>query len=697
MILEATRECLQEVFDLPALVEVLRDLRSRKIRMVTVDNTKASPFAQSLLFSWIATFMYEGDAPLAERRAAALSLDRDLLRELLGTDELRELLDADALGELELELQRLTDSARERIRGSDDLHDLLADLGDLTEAELAARADLDAGPLLSELRRDRRVVDIALAGETRVIAAEDAARYRDAFGCALPPGLPAAFTESTPEPLLELVARFARTHGPFVTQEITQRFGQGPDRLVDALRRLEAADRVVRGEFRPDGNEREWCDTTVLQRLRRRSLAKLRHEVEPVDPEVFARFLPAWHSMDSTRHGVDALLDALVLIQGAPLPASTLELHVLPSRVSGYRPDQLDELMSSGDLVWAGAGPIGPRDGRIVLAFRDRAPLLLPPALDRPEGRLQDAIVEHLGRAGASFWPDLLASTGNAPEQELVAALWDLVWAGYVTNDSLAPLRAQLGRGSTRKKAGPRGARPRPGGLRRVGPPAGAGRWSLVRPAAPMPTDAGSGTVAAVVGPTPTERAHALANQLLERHGVVTREGVRAEGIYGGYAAVYPVLRALEESGRVRRGYFVAGLGAAQFALPGAVDRLRSFRHGDPEAEPRVMAATDPAQPYGAALAWPESSGRPSRAAGAYVVIVDGSLHAYLERGARTLTTFTDADAWAPALVRLVKDGHLRKIEITQIDGVAVREHRGANALRAAGARDTPRGLVIRD
>ena len=696
MILEATRECLQEVFDLPALVEVLRDLRSRKIRMVTVDNTKASPFAQSLLFSWIATFMYEGDAPLAERRAAALSLDRDLLRELLGTDELRELLDADALGELELELQRLTSSARERIRGSDDLHDLLADLGDLSEAELTARTDLDVTPLLTALRRDRRVVDIALAGETRVIAAEDAARYRDAFGCALPPGLPAAFTESTAEPLLELVARFARTHGPFVTQEITQRFGQGPDRLVDALRGLEGTDRVVRGEFRPDGNEREWCDTTVLQRLRRRSLAKLRHEVEPVDPEVFARFLPAWHSMDSTRHGVDALLDALVLIQGAPVPASTLELDVLASRVSGYRPDQLDELMSSGDLVWAGAGPIGPRDGRIVLAFRDRAPLLLPPALDRPEGRLQDAILEHLSRAGASFWPDLLAAAGNAPEPEVLAALWDLVWAGHVTNDSLTPLRAQLGRGLTRKKSGPRGARPRPGGLRRVGPPAGAGRWSLVRPVAPSAT-AEPGTANTITGPSPTERAHALANQLLERHGVVTREGVRAEGIYGGYAAVYPILRALEESGRVRRGYFVAGLGAAQFALPGAVDRLRSFRTGDPEAEPRVMAATDPAQPYGAALAWPESSGRPSRAAGAYVVIVDGSLHAYLERGGRTLRTFTDSDAWAPALLRLVKDGHVRKIEITQIDGVAVREHRSAEALRAAGFRDTPRGLVIRD
>ena len=682
IILETTRECLQEVFDLPALVEVLRDLRARRIRMVTVDTARASPFAQSLLYSWIATFMYEGDAPLAERRAAALSLDRNLLRELLGTDELRELLDAEALGELELELQRLTASMRERIRTVDDVHDLLRDLGDLSEIALSARCDLDPAPMLSELRAVRRVIDITIAGDTRFIAAEDAARYRDAFGCALPPGLPVSFTDPVPEPLTDLVARFARTHGPFTTAEAAQRFGVAADRLVDTLRALEAADRIVRGEFRPDGREREWCDTTVLRRLRRRSLAKLRHEVEPVEPEVLARFLPAWHGMDAPRHGVDALLDALTLIQGAPVPASTLEHDVLPARVGGYGPGLLDAVLSSGEIVWVGAGAIGPRDGRIVLAFRDRAHLLLPAALERPTGALHDGIVGHLERAGASFWPELLGAAHNAPEAEVLAALWDLVWAGYVTNDSFAPLRAQLGRGKRRAKTT---ARPRPGSLRRTGPPAGAGRWSLLRTEWTGPAF------------TPTERAHALATQLLDRHGVVTREAVRAEGIFGGYAAVYPVLRALEETGRVRRGYFVAGLGAAQFALPGAVDRLRAFRTDTPDDEPRVLAATDPAQPYGAALAWPENPGRPSRAAGAYVVIGDGHLLAYLERGAKTLTTFTESDSWATALVRLVKDGRVRKIELTHVDGQPVREHRAAEALRTAGAHDTPRGLVIRD
>jgi ATP-dependent Lhr-like helicase len=520
-------------------------------------------------------------------------------------------------------------------------------------------------------------VDIAVAGETRVIAAEDASVYRDVLGAALPPGLPAAFTESRATPLVDLVARYARTHGPFTTRDVAARYGLAAERLGDALQTLVDTDRVVRGEFRPDGTEREWCDTGVLRRIRRRSLARLRHEVEPVDPEVLARFLPAWHGMDAPRHGTDALLDALTLLQGAPVPASTLETDVLPARVGGYRPELLDELIGSGEVVWAGAGAIGPRDGRIVLVYRDRAALLLPPALERPEGPLHDALLERLSSAGASFWPDVLSAAANAPEAEVLAALWDLVWSGHVTNDGLAPLRAQLGRGRTARRPP---ARPRPGGLRRAGPPAGAGRWSLV-PYADV---------------TPTARAHALTHQLLERHGVVTREGARAEGIVGGYAAVYPVLRALEESGKVRRGYFVAGLGAAQFALPGAVDRLRTHRNPDADAEPRVLAATDPAQPYGAALPWPESAGRPSRAAGAYVVLHAGQLMAFLERGARNLVTFTDDDGWYGALVALVKDGRLRQIELTHIDGQPVREHPHAPAWRAVGARDTPRGLVVR-
>ncbi|MEP6625368.1 MAG: DEAD/DEAH box helicase, partial [Acidimicrobiia bacterium] len=680
IILEATRECLQDVFDLPSLIGVLRELRARSLRMVTVDTQRASPFAQSLLYSWIATFMYEGDAPLAERRAAALSLDRNLLRELLGTEELRELLDPAALAELELELQRLTPEIRGRIRTVDDGHDLLRELGDLTETAIVDRAALPIAEFLPELRSARRVIDIVVAGESRVIAAEDAARYRDAFGAALPPGLPGAFTESAPAPLREILARFARTHGPFTTAEAASRFGIASDRAATELRDLEEHDRLVHGEFRPDGHEREWCDPNVLRRLRRRSLAKLRHEVEPVDGEVLARFLPAWHGMDAPRPGIDTLLDVIGQLQGAPIPASSLESDVLPMRVAGYRADQLDELMSSGDVVWVGAGAIGPRDGRIVLAFRDQAALLLPALGDVPTGPIHDAIMEHLGRVGASFWPEILGAAGNPPEAEVIAALWDLAWAGAITNDSFAALRAQLGR--ARGKSRTTRSRPRPSSLRRIGPPAAAGRWSRVHPEAPA-TEA-------------TLRAHALAQQLLERYGVVTREAVRSEGVLGGYAAVYPVLRALEERGRVRRGYFVSGLGAAQFALPGAVDRLRSHREADPDAEPRVFSATDPAQPYGAALAWPESTGRPARAAGAFVVITDGILRAYIERGARTIVTFSDDDGWVGAIPTMVKDGRVRQIEIADIDGAPVREHRLAEALRAVGGRDTPRGLVFR-
>ena len=457
IVLEATRECLQDVFDLPALQTVLRDLRSRQIRMVAVDTPKASPFAQSLLFGWIAVYMYEGDAPLAERRAAALALDRDLLRELLGAEELRELLDPGALADLELELQRIAPEGRRRARSVDELHDVLRELGDLNPDELAQRSDDDPRAWVERLVSERRAIRVTVAGETRLIAAEDAARYRDALGAAIPAGLPAAFTDPVEHPLPSLLARYARTHGPFTTAEAADRLGTNRERVHGALTDLETDGRLVHGEFRPGGNEREWCDTDVLRRLRRRSLARLRHEVEPVDGAVFGRFLPAWQGVRSGRHGTDALVDALVQLQGTPLVASSFELDVLAARVEGYRSDRLDELCSSGELVWMGVGALGSGDGRIVLAFRDRAGLLLPdPPTEGPEGPLHEAIRSRLADAGASFWPELLAATGNVDEREVLAALWDLVWAGEVTNDGFAPLRAVL----ERRKASRRSARP---------------------------------------------------------------------------------------------------------------------------------------------------------------------------------------------------------------------------------------------
>ena len=555
ILLEATRECLNDVFDLPALRQLLRDLRSRKVRVVPVDTAQASPFAQSLLFGWIAVYMYSGDAPLAERRAAALALDRDLLRELLGAEELRELLDPDVLADLEAELQHLVEGRR--ARDADEVHDLLRLLGPLTRDEIAARSEpffeartahdevgasknAAEADTLAELTEARRVIRVGIAGEERFAAAEDAARLRDALGCAIPLGLPGVFTESVDAPLVDLVARYARTHGPFVTREVAARFGVDVERIRGPLDALAADGRVVQGEFRPDGVEREWCDDDVLRQLRRRSLAALRREVEPVDAEALARFLPRWQGVGLPRRGVDGLVEVLGVLQGAALPASVLEASILPARLPGYRAADLDALCTSGDLVWVGAGSLGATDGRVRLVFRDQVDVLVPVASEPPPAEpLHEALRDQLLTRGASFWPELLRAAAAADQAyddaAVMAALWDLVWAGEVTNDSLAPLRAFVG-GRGRKRAGatagrPRG-RPRPGRLNRVGPPAAAGRWSLVAPLRlPLPGHA---------APSPTEVAHAQALQLLERYGVLTREAALGEGIEGGFAGVYP-------------------------------------------------------------------------------------------------------------------------------------------------------------
>ncbi len=724
ILLETTRECLDDVFDLPALREVLTGLRSRAIRVVPADTAQASPMAQSLIFGWIAVYMYDYDAPMAERRAAALALDRDLLRELLGAEELRELIDPVVLGDLELELQRLTDGRR--ARDADEVHDLLRVLGPLTAWEIDARCDAgrpsEVAVWIERLVEQRRAIRVGIAGEQRLAAAEDAARVRDALGAALPVGLPAAFTDPVDDPLGDLVARFARTHGPFLAAQVAGRYGLPVERVEPVLARLGADGRLVRGEFRPDGVEREWCDDDVLRQLRRRSLAALRREVEPVGPDALARFLPAWQGVGLPRRGLDALVEVVGSLQGAAVPASVLEADVLPARVAGFRTADLDALCTAGDVVWVGAGGLGAADGRIRLLFRDQAALLLGRPADAdgatgaavptqavaaqgtlgadgpPAAPVHEALRTCLAGRGAVFWPELVeaAHGAGAPYDEptVLAALWDLVWAGEVTNDSLAPVRALVGhpptagaRGRRRPAGAGRSRRPNLGGLSRLGPPAASGRWSLVAPLLQPP-------------PTETELVHARAQQLLERHGVLTREAVLAEGVEGGFAAVYPVLKALEERGQVRRGYFVTGLGAAQFALPGAVDRLRSCR--DPQEldlAPVVLAATDPAQAYGAALAWPPSDGRPARTAGAFVVLVAGEPVAYLERGARSLATFPrtlEHAHWAEGLVALVKDGRLRRIEIGKVDGGPVAASPVADHLRAAGFVDGYRGLVLR-
>ncbi len=688
IILETYREVLRDVFDMPALRELLADVRARRIRIVSVESRSASPFASSLLFDYVGSFMYEGDAPLAERRAQALALDRELLAELLGSEELRELIDPEAVADLELELQAL--APNRQARTLDGVADLLRRLGDLRTDEVAARASgVDSAAALSELEATRRAVRVRVGGEERWIAVEDAARYRDAVGASPPAGVAETFLAPVDRPLDLLLARWARTHAPFTADAPATRWGLAATVVEERLRAMAAAGELLEGAFRPGGAAHEFTDPDVLRQLRRRSLARLRREVEPVEPEVLARFLPAWQGVGSTAGGLGRLIEAVAQLEGVPLPASVLERDVLPARVAGYIPRLLDELGAAGEVVWIGRGSLGRDDGRVALFRRDRVDLLASAgSVDvRPSGSIHDAIRQHLQRRGASFYPQLRAADTDARnDEELLDALWDLVWAGEVTNDTFAPLRA-LSLPRSRSKA-----RPRPGRLMALGPPRAAGRWSLV---------------ADLVGEerSPTERGHALATTLLDRHGVVTREAVVAEGTTGGYASVYPVLRAMEESGRARRGYFVAGLGAAQFALPGAVDRLRAIRDDEPTV--RVLAATDPAQPYGAALAWPRGADDErlplQRAAGAYVVIVDGLAVLYLERGGRSLVSLPAAadpelrDRAVAALPALVAPGGpMRELRIERVDREPVASSDLASALAAVGFRPSYRGFLLR-
>ena len=688
IILETYREVLRDVFDLPALKEVLAGIRSRSIRTVSVETRSASPFASSLLFDYVGNFMYEGDAPLAERRAQALTLDRELLADLLGTEELRELIDPAVVADLELELQALTGGRRART--ADGIADLLRRLGDLRTDEVVARVvGIDAAEALAGLEGERRVVRMRIGAEERWVAVEDVARYRDALGATPPPGVAETWLASTDHALDGLLARWARSHAPFTADAPAARWGVAPATVEEALHRLVAQGGLMSGAFRPGHAGTEYTEPDVLRALRRRSLARLRREVEPVEPEVLGRFLPSWQGIGSQHGGIGRLVEVVAQLEGVAMPASILERDVLAARVRDYTPRLLDELGAAGEVVWIGRGPIGRDDGRITLYRRDRVDLLasLEPAADRPDGPLHDAIRTHLVHRGASFYPQMRQMTSSGSDEELLDALWDLVWAGEVTNDTFAPLRA-LSLPRSRSKA-----RPRPGRLVSLGPPRAAGRWSLV---------------ADLVGEsrTPTERSHALATTLLERQGVVTREAVVSEGIAGGYASVYPVLRAMEEAGRSRRGYFVAGLGAAQFALPGAVDRLRAAREADDlRGKAVVLGAADPAQPYGAALPWPRRNDDErlplQRAAGAYVVLVDGRAALYLERGGRSVLTLPGTDAeilgvGTHALADLVRIGRLRELRLERVDRLPPGESRLAEALTDEGFRPGYRGWILR-
>ncbi|HET7139476.1 MAG TPA: DEAD/DEAH box helicase [Arthrobacter sp.] len=786
IVLETVRECLQDVYDLPALKDIAASVERRELRIVQTTTQQPSPFAKSLLFGYVAQFLYEGDSPLAERRAAALALDSTLLNELLGRVELRELLDAKVIEETELELQRLAPDRR--ARGMEGVADLLRLLGPLTPGEVAARLVVEgsrqarspeietpvvegsrqarspeietpeidtflATAHLTALLRANRAIKVNIGGAERYAAVEDAARLRDAIGVPLPMGVPLAFIEPVADPLGDLVSRYARTHGPFTSAEAAARLGLGVAVVGTALKRHAADGRVVEGEFRPHAappepagsgqdiqpgvhqeqqpTTSEWCDADVLRKLRRRSLAALRAEVEPVDAAAYGRFLPAWQHVRTpgsgrgqpSLRGLDGIVTAIDQLSGVPVPASAWEPLVLASRVSNYQPAMLDELMAAGEILWSGAGALPGNDGWVSLHLADSAELTLNPAVDYERGDAQQRLLDHLrNNGGGYFFRQLTDVAGGMDsvlsDQDVVSALWDLAWAGRITGDTFAPVRALIAGGHTAHRQVSKAPRLRAPRLSRLGrthglgspgfggsgygsasgaratPPMAAGRWSAL----PLPElDA-------------TIHARATAELLLDRYGVVTRGSVMAEQILGGFGLMYKVLARLEEAGRCRRGYFIEHLGAAQFAVPATVDRLRTYSEdtqlATPEPVALALAATDPANPYGAALPWPalnEDAGtghRPGRKAGALVVLVDGALVLYVERGGKTLLAFSDDEAVlsaaGAALVGVVTGGAVDKLIMEKVNGHGILDTPVAAALAAAGAYSTPKGLRIR-
>ncbi len=725
IILETLREVLQDVYDVPALLRIARGIGERRIRLIETEPAQPSPYARDLLFGYVGAFMYEGDSPLAERRAAALSVDPALLSELLGKVEMRELLDPEIIAQFEREVQRL--DPERRARGIEGVADLLRMLGPLDPAEVAARLDPatssategEASAHLDALVQTRRAIPVTIAGATRIAAIEDAGRLRDALGVALPVGIPTAFLEPVADPLGDLVARYARTHGPFTTDAVAERLGIGTAVARLTLQRLESQGRIASGYFLPDpstgsgtggtgsgtggagSGDLEWCDSEVLRRLRMRSLAAIRGSVEPVPQQAYARFLPVWQHLTRPLEGIDGVAAVIEQLAGVPIPASAWESLVLPGRVSDYAPAMLDELTATGEVVWSGHGSLPGRDGWVALHPSDAAPLTLAmpdDALQPAPGSLEDQLLHTLAAGGAYFAAQLKQLTGAENEQSVIDALWSLTWAGRVTNDTFAPVRTLLGGGSqahrTARKT-PRARLYRGAAVRTVAasvparPPAIGGRWSLLPPPEP---DA-------------TLRATAAASLLLDRYGVVTRGSVQAEGLPGGFAQAYRVLSGFEEAGHCRRGYVIEKLGGAQFAASATVDRLREFAGlaDPPPLRAVTLAATDPANPYGAALAWPAIDGvshRPGRKAGGLVVLVDGALVLYLERGGKSALAFTGDEAQLQAATRSLADTararRLDTITIEQINGVFVYGTGIGRMLREAGFVESPRGFTLR-
>jgi ATP-dependent helicase Lhr and Lhr-like helicase len=722
IILETYRECIRDVFDLPAVSGILSKIQRGEIRVTRIESDKPSPFAAALLFSYIANYIYEGDAPLAERRAQALSIDQSQLEELLGDTDLRELLDLAALDEVEARTQALEPDFQ--ARHTDGLHDLLLKLGDLSDAEIAARsATPEVAASISELVNSRRAVRVRIAGESRTIAVEYAGRYRDALGTPLPPGLAEVFLERTGDPLTEIIRRYARTHGPFTTGDIAARYQLQPPAMGTVLRALNSQGKLLEGEFRPNGHHREWCDPEVLRQIRRKSLARLRREIEPVEQSTFVRFTTRWQGVIVPRRGLDALLDTIEALQGSAILASELETDILPARIADYHPNNLDTLMAAGEVTWVGVEQIGDRNGRVALYLTESLPLLQLPDLTpaayaasseqsagkSPHFERAQKITEFLVRQGASFFSEIHGACGGGFPGDTVDALWELAWAGKVTNDTFYPLRQLLRPDDRKRKSGDFGEeRPgSPGYLRRLRSRTGSGqahgRWSLL----------GQRISVAL---NPTQWSANVSQQLLQRHGIVMRETAIAENIPGGYNTIYPALKTMEDSGWVRRGMFVAGLGAAQFAMPAAVDMLRSLRMDPSSAEVLHLSATDPANPYGSLIPWPKIEGESdeplthhsmARTAGAAVILINGQLVAFWRRRNPALRVFLpesepERGQFARELpkklaeIAIGRQARRQGLLISEINGAPAREHLLATHLVDAGFVDTVLGYQMR-
>ncbi len=662
ILIETYRECLQEVFDMPALLSLLAAYEVGDIRVQQVQTSAPSPFARSLVFSYIAAFLYEGDAPAAERRAQALSLDRSLLRELLGTEDLRDILTRESLSQVEAELQYLAEDRR--ARDANELHDVLRRLGALPIAALAARSEEDPTPWIETLCQSGRACEIAVGSKIQLMACEDAGQYRDAFGVALPPGLPEGFLAPEPDAIFALILRFASRRGPFSIETLAEHFAIGHTQAAQALAELANRGRLDHGYITPGSQEKHYCHPDVLRRIKRRSLEFLRGAIAPVSAARYTVFLWQQQGLQTPGTGVAALRGAIEKLAGLAIPFSDLESRILPARVSDYRPDMLDALCASGELLWMGAGALGRSDGRVRIVLRKHARVLLPQPEELPEtaSTMARTLDAELQSKGASF---LVALDLQSAPDELASALAELVWLGRITNDTPAFLRSL-------------GLRPRTARAKmRVRMQSQGGRWSSTLGVVGDTLASGRGM---------TERAHAQAQAALECFGVVSRD----HGTTLVNRDVAAVLRLMEEQGALRRGHFVEALQGSQYARPGLVDVLRDS--ANEVAQGQLFAACDPANPWGAALPWP--SGKGARRAGACLLCWDGEPVCYLHSG-KVLTYRRDETLDFVISHLLPKVAGSRTLRISQIDGEVARHSELASRFVDNGFEREQKALVL--